>query len=90
MDAVALLLGLEPLMCSSGLMFGISFQSWKLAWLCVFADLPRLRDMWESYHDAYDVDVLIVPTTPITSRPISDVEPYLSIDGVKVRFPESA
>ncbi|EIE27340.1 amidase signature enzyme [Coccomyxa subellipsoidea C-169] len=45
--------------------------------------LPQLKALWKSYHDIYDVDVLLVPTTPITARPIDDVEPYVSINGRK-------
>ena len=47
------------------------------------ADLPQLKAPWKSYHDIHDVDVLLVPNTPITARPIDDVEPYVSINGRK-------
>ena len=46
---------------------------------------PKLKALWESYHDTYNVSTIVVPATPITSRPISDVEPYLTHNGKKVR-----
>ena len=50
------------------------------------ADLPQLKALWTSYHDTYQVDVLVVPSTPITARPIDDVEPYVNINGRMVRL----
>lgn len=44
-----------------------------------------MKAMWTTFHDSYDVDVLVVPTTPITSRPIDDVEPYVTVNGRKVQ-----
>lgn len=52
--------------------------------LCCTTDIPELKMLWQMYHDTYQVDVLVVPSTPITARPISDVEPYLNINGRKV------
>ncbi|CAL8463001.1 g2535 [Coccomyxa elongata] len=43
--------------------------------------LPQLKALWTQYHDTYQVDVLVVPSTPITARPIDDVEPYVNING---------
>lgn len=51
--------------------------------LCI-TDVPQLKALWQSYHDIYTVDTLLVPTTPITARPIDDVEPYVTINGRKV------
>jgi Asp-tRNA(Asn)/Glu-tRNA(Gln) amidotransferase A subunit family amidase len=45
------------------------------------AAVPKLKALWSSFHSAYDVDVLVVPATPITARPIDDVEPYVAING---------
>lgn len=47
-------------------------------------DIPELKTLWRMYHDTYQVEVIVVPSTPITARPISDVEPYLNINGRKV------
>ena len=49
------------------------------------AGLPQLKALWESYHDAFGLDALLVPATIATARPISDVEPYMSVNGKKVR-----
>lgn len=53
---------------------------------CITA-APKLKALWESYHDTYNVSTIVVPATPITSRPISDVEPYLTHNGKKVSLP---
>ncbi len=52
---------------------------------CV-TDVPDLKKLWQMYHDTYDVDVLLVPSTPITARPIDNVEPYVEINGRKVCY----
>lgn len=52
---------------------------------CIAA-APKLKALWESYHDTYDVSTIVVPALPITSRPISDVEPYLTHNGKKVQI----
>ena len=49
------------------------------------AGLPQLKALWESYHDAFSLDALLVPATIATARPISDVEPYMSVNGKKAR-----
>ena len=48
------------------------------------ADLPKLKALWHDFHDAYDVEIYVVPTSPITSRPIDDMEPYTMHNGHKV------
>ncbi|CAL5224479.1 g7172 [Coccomyxa viridis] len=48
--------------------------------------LPQLKALWESYHDAFGLDALLVPATIATARPISDVEPYMSVNGKKGNF----
>ncbi len=48
--------------------------------------MPKLKALWESYHDVYDVDVIVVPTLPTTARPINDAEPYFTHNGRKVRL----
>lgn len=53
------------------------------------ADLPQLKALWIQYHDTYQVDVLVVPSTPITARPIDDMEPYVNINGRMVRLTQS-
>ncbi len=45
------------------------------------ADVPKLLKLWSSYHEAYDVDTLLLPGTPVTARPIDAVEPYMTING---------
>ncbi|CAK0784780.1 hypothetical protein CVIRNUC_007984 [Coccomyxa viridis] len=45
--------------------------------------LPKLKALWHDFHDAYDVEIYVVPTSPITSRPIDDVEPYTMHNGHK-------
>ena len=49
------------------------------------AGLPQLKALWERYHDAFGLDALLVPATIATARPISDVKPYMSVNGKKVR-----
>ena len=51
-----------------------------------YADLPKLKALWHDFHDAYDVGLYVVHTSPITSRPIDDVEPYTTHNGRKVRL----
>ena len=58
--------------------------TWGKFHLCC-ADLPKLKDAWHDFHDAYDVELYIVPTSPITSRPIDAVEPYTMHNGKMVR-----
>ena len=53
------------------------------------AAVPKLKAIWASFHATYDVDVLVVPATPITARPIDDVEPYVAINGRYVRHHHS-
>lgn len=48
--------------------------------LAIPADVPFIQDMWSSYFTEHSLDFLLVPTTPISSRPIYDVEPYAEIN----------
>ena len=48
------------------------------------AGLPQLKAMWESYHNTFNLDALLVPATIATARPISDAEPYMTVNGKKV------
>ena len=54
------------------------------------ADLPKLKALWHDFHDAYDVEIYVVPTSPITSRPIDDVELYTTHNGHKVNAPHKS
>jgi hypothetical protein len=47
--------------------------------------MPKLKKLWASYHEAYDVDVVVVPTLPTTARPIDDAQPYFTHNGRKVQ-----
>ena len=47
--------------------------------------MAKLKKLWASYYEAYDVDVVVVPTLPTTSRPIDDAEPYITHNGRKAR-----
>ena len=51
---------------------------------CLRAGLPQLKALWESYHDAFDLDALLVPATIATARPISDAEPFMTVNGKRV------
>ena len=55
--------------------------------VCLQAGLPQLKALWESYHDAFGLDALLVPATIATARPISDVEPFMTVNGKKVCSP---
>lgn len=37
--------------------------------------------MWVDYFDSNHFDVIVVPTTPITARPIGAAEPFSEING---------
>ena len=54
------------------------------------AAVPKLKALWASYYQAYDVDVIVVPTLPTTARPIDDVEPYMTFNGRKVSCCQAA
>ena len=47
----------------------------------IATSLPKLSAMWCAYFDVYRFDVMVVPTTPIPSRPICDVQPLSEING---------
>ena len=78
----------ESLSVGDGKAYGLSCSPQKRchfrAKLLCCADLPKLKALWHDFHDAYDVEIYVVPTSPITSRPIDDVEPYTMHNGHKV------
>ena len=47
----------------------------------IATSLPKLSAMWHAYFDVFRFDVMVVPTTPIPSRPICDVQPLSEING---------
>ena len=42
---------------------------------------PKISQLWNDYFDNLGFDVILVPTTPITARPIGAAEPYSEING---------
>ena len=47
----------------------------------IATSLPKLSALWHAYFDVFRFDVMVVPTTPIPSRPICDVQPLSEING---------
>ena len=43
--------------------------------------LPKLKKLWDSYHDVFDVDIIATPATAIPARPIDSVEPWTEVNG---------
>lgn len=42
---------------------------------------PKITGLWNDYFDNLGFDVMLVPATPITARPIDAAEPYSEING---------
>jgi mandelamide amidase len=48
--------------------------------------VPRLRAAWQALFDDARVAVLALPTTPLPSRPIADVEPMVDLNGRRLPY----
>lgn len=54
----------------------------------VSTKVPHLRALWASLFDDASLDVIALPTTPLPSRPIFDVEPMVDLNGERLFFYE--